>query len=265
MNEDNLKRTSGAAIRAWAAQGKVTGPTAGMAMDYVQANLLILPQALSDDFRLFCARNARPCPLLEVTEAGSPTTTVLAHDADLRTDVPRYCVYRHGRLVEEPTDINSWWRDDLVAFLLGCSFTFERALVDAGIPLRHLAEGRNVAMYRTNLECVPAGPFSGPMVVSMRPLRMEHVAKAERVTARYPRTHGAPVHVGAPEAIGVRSLGVPDYGDSVEIGPEEVPVFWACGVTSQVAALGARPEIVITHKPGHMFVTDLLHTDLKDQ
>ena len=223
----------------------------------VQANLVVLPEEHAYDFLLFCQRNPRPCPLIEVTEAGSPEPAGVAPGADLRTDLPKYRLYREGELTEETTDISRYWRADLVSFLLGCSFTFERALMDAGIRLRHMEEGRNVAMWRTSIACRPAGRFHGPMVVSMRPVPNELVPKAVTVTARFPMAHGAPVHVGDPEAIGILDLSRPDYGDPVEVRPGEAPVFWACGVTPQAVALTAKAPFVITHSPGHMFLTDL--------
>jgi uncharacterized protein YcsI (UPF0317 family) len=260
----DLQNATGAEIRKLAAEGQLTGPTPGLAMGYVQANLVIVPRELAFDFLLFCHRNPRPCPLLDVTEPGSPEPRRVAAGADLRTDLPGYRVYRHGELVEEPADLRSWWRDDLVAFLLGCSFTFENALLRAGLPVRHLDTGCNVPMYRTNLPCTPAGVFHGPMVVSMRPLTPAQTVKAVEVCSRYPRAHGAPVHFGSSEAIGIRALERPDFGDAVEIRPGEVPVFWACGVTSQAVAMEVKPALLITHKPGHMFVTNLCDTELQD-
>jgi len=250
-----LRNATGADIRQVAREGRLTGPTCGLAQDYVQANLVVLPKAQAFDFLLFCQRNPKPCPVLDVTEPGSAVPRC-APDADLRTDLPGYCVYQRGELVAEPTEIMNWWRDDLVAFLLGCSFTFEHALVRAGIPMRHLELGRNVPMFITNMPCVPAGPFHGPLVVSMRPMTPSHAIQAIEISSRFIDAHGAPVHLGDPSAIGITSLDRPDYGDAVEMRPGEVPVFWACGVTPQAVARIVRPELLITHKPGHMFVTD---------
>jgi uncharacterized protein YcsI (UPF0317 family) len=216
-----------------------------------------LPQQYADDFLVFCQRNPRPCPLLGVTIAGSATPGTLAPDADLRTDLPRYRVYARGVLVDDVTDATSHWREDLVAFLLGCSFTFESALADAGIPLRHLDAGRNVSMYRTSLQCEPAGLFRGPMVVSMRPIPHSLVEQATTISARFPLAHGAPIHAGDPSAIGIRDLLSPDYGDPPHIEAGDVPLFWACGVTPQSIALESRPELMITHSPGCMLITDL--------
>jgi uncharacterized protein YcsI (UPF0317 family) len=229
----------------------------------VQANLVIVPRELAFDFLLFCQRNPKPCPLLDVTEPGCPEPRLVAPGADLRTDLPRYRVYRHGELVDEPADLNAWWREDLVAFLLGCSFTFENALLQAGVSVRHVESGCNVPMYRTTLECRPAGLFRGPMVVSMRPLTPAQVVIAVQICARFPRAHGTPVHFGDPRTLGIQDLGRPDFGDPVEIRPGEVPVFWACGVTPQAVAMEVRPPFLITHKPGHMFVTDVRDVDLE--
>jgi uncharacterized protein YcsI (UPF0317 family) len=243
--------------------GKLTGCTPGLAPGYVQANLVVVPKDLAFDFLLFCQRNPRPCPVLDVTDPGSPEPARVATRADLRTDIPRYRVWRYGELIEEPTDIRRWWRDDLVAFLLGCSFTFEDALVKAGLPVRHIEQGRNVPMFRTNIACRPAGSFRGPMVVSMRPMTPAQAEKASAICARMPLAHGAPVHTDNPGAIGVRDLAKPDFGDPVEIRAGEVPVFWACGVTPQAVAMEARPPLLLTHAPGHMFVTDVRDDDLE--
>jgi uncharacterized protein YcsI (UPF0317 family) len=217
---------------------------------------MALPRDAAFDFLLFCQRNPKPCPLVEVVEAGR-VEPACAPGADLRTDLPRYRVYRDGALAAEVADATPFWRDDLVAFLIGCSFSFEEALVAAGVPLRHLELGRNVAMYRTSRPCAPAGRFHGPLVVSMRPIRAEQVPLAVQVTARFERVHGAPVHVGAPEALGIRDLDHPDYGDPVPVEAGELAVFWACGVTPQAVALASRLPFCITHAPGSMFVTDL--------
>jgi uncharacterized protein YcsI (UPF0317 family) len=249
-------------IRADIRRGTWRGVTAGLAPGYVQANLAILPSESAYDFLLFCQRNPRPCPLIEVTDRGSPEPTGVAPGADLRTDLPKYRVYRDGLLAEEVTDIARVWRDDLVAFLLGCSFTFEWALLDAGIRLHHIERGTNVAMYRTSVECRPAGRFHGPMVVSMRPIPSGQVAKAVTVTARFPNAHGAPVQIGDPAALGIDDLARPDWGDAPGFAPGDVPVFWACGVTPQAVALASKPPFMITHSPGHMFITDLPNTAL---
>lgn len=256
---------TGKQVRQAARQGQLTGPTPGLALGYVQANLVVVPRDLAFDFLLFCQRNPKPCPLLDVTEPGSAEPHLIAAGADVRTDVPRYRVYRNGELVDEPADLHAWWRDDLVAFLIGCSFTFENALLQAGVPVRHVEQGRNVPMYRTSIACRPAGAFRGPMVVSMRPLTPPQAVTATRICARFPRAHGVPVHFGDPAALGIRDLDRPDFGDPVEIRPGETPVFWACGVTPQAVAMEARPPLLLTHKPGHMFVTDLRDTELEGE
>lgn len=261
----DLRGATGAETRRQARSGELTCPTPGMALGYVQANLVIVPRDLAFDFLLFCQRNPRPCPLLDVTDPGCPEPRQAATGADIRTDVPRYCAYRYGELIEEPTDLFGWWRDDLVGFLLGCSFTFENALMKAGITVRHVEQGRNVPMYRTNIACRPAGVFAGPMVVSMRPLTPTQAEAATRICQRYPLAHGAPVHVGDPVAIGIADINRPDFGDAVEIRRGETPVFWACGVTPQAVAMQARPSLLLTHKPGHMFVTDLRDTELESR
>jgi uncharacterized protein YcsI (UPF0317 family) len=235
-----------------------------MAPGYAQANLVVLPRELAYDFLLFCQRNPKPCPVLDVTDPGSAMPRFAALDADLRTDLPRYRVYRDGELVDEPLSIEAYWQDDLVAFLLGCSFTFEHGLVQAGIPLRHLQDGSNVPVFRTTVPCRPAGIFHGPLVVSMRPMPADLVASAVRITARYPSVHGAPVHIGSPETLGIANISAPDWGDATPIEEGEVPVFWACGVTPQAVAMASRPAFMITHSPGHMFVTDIPITSLAE-
>lgn len=247
-----------AAIRA----GTWVTHTSGVADDHVQGNVVVLPQALADDFLRYCQRNPKPCPVLAVSEVGVPLLPQLGADIDIRTDVPRYRVWRRGEIVDEPTDVTTYWRDDLVTFVLGCSFSFEQALLDSGLALRHVSEGKNVAMYRTNIATAAAGPFRGPMVVSMRPLRAAAAIRAIQITSRFPDVHGAPVHIGDPALIGIRDLASPDYGDAVDVLPDELPVFWACGVTPQAAITQARPEFCITHAPGAMLITDLLNHQL---
>jgi uncharacterized protein YcsI (UPF0317 family) len=249
-------------VRRVIREGGWTSHTSGLAADHVQGNVVILPAAVAGDFLRYCQRNPKPCPVLAVSEPGVPALPSLGTDLDIRTDVPRYRVWRRGELVSEPTDISALWRDDLVTFVLGCSFSFEQALLEAGVPLRHIAEGRNVSMYRTNVETAPAGPFRGPLVVSMRPMRAADAIRAVQVTSRFPDVHGAPVHLGDPGLIGIRDLGQPDYGDAVHVLHDELPVFWACGVTPQAAIEQARPELCITHAPGAMLVTDLKNAQL---
>ena len=260
-----LTRCTGAEVRAACRAGHQTGPTPGLALGYVQANLVILLKEHAFDFLLFCQRNPKPCPLLDVTEPGDPEPKAVAPGADLRTDLPAYRVWRDGRLAEEPADIRRLWRDDFVSFVIGCSFTFENALLEARLPVRHVELGVNVPMYNTSRPCRPAGRFSGPLVVSMRPMTPGQAVAATRVCARFPRAHGVPVHFGDPAAIGINDLGRPDYGDPVEVRPGEVPVFWACGVTPQAALMRAQLPLAITHKPGHMFLTDLRDADLEGE
>jgi uncharacterized protein YcsI (UPF0317 family) len=260
----DLKGAAGgpAEIRRRIRSGEWQALTCGLAPGYAQANLVVVPRAAAYDFLVFCQRNPKPCPLIDVTDPGSPDPAYAAPGADLRTDVPRYRVYRRGALEAEHTEITRHWGPDLVAFLLGCSFTFEGAMQHAGLPVRHMEDGRNVPMYVTTIPCRPAGMFHGPMVVSMRPLASADVSRAVLVTGRYPWAHGAPVHVGDPAKIGIRDLTRPDFGDPPRIEPGEVPMFWACGVTPQAVAQAAKVELMITHAPGHMFITDLLDEDL---
>ncbi len=242
--------------------GEIDTFTSGMAPGHVQANLVILPGDLAFDFLLFCQRNPKPCPLLEVVEAGSAEPKVFAPGADLRYDLPRYRVYRYGELEAEVTDIADYWQDDMVSFLLGCSFTFDNALINAGISLRHVDQGVNVSMFITNIETAAAGAFSGPMVVSMRPIPTEKVIRAVQVTTRFPAVHGSPIHIGDPAGIGIQDIDRSDMGDPVEVRDGEAPVFWACGVTPQAVAMSSKPPLMITHAPGHMFITDARDEDL---
>lgn len=248
-----------AAVRQAIRDGAFTGHTSGLAQRHVQANLVILPRADATDFLLFCQRNPKACPLLAVGEPGDPALPTLGVGIDLRHDLSGYRVWRDGELVAEPTDIAGLWRDDLVSFALGCSFSFEQALIDDGIRLRHVEAGRNVAMYRTSIDTVPAGRFAGPLVVSMRPLSAADAIRAVQITARLPQVHGAPVHLGDPVLIGIDDLAQPHYGEFMPLHPGELPVFWACGVTPQAALAKARPAFCITHAPGSMLVTDLLN------
>jgi len=249
-------------LREMCRVGKWRAPTAGQTPGYVQTNVAILPRDLAFDFLVFCQRNPKPCPLIEVLEAGVAEPWITSPGADIRTDVPLYRVYRDGVLTDEVEDIRGEWRDDLVTFLLGCSFTFETAMLAAGIPLRHVEQNKNVSMYITSTPATSAGVFSGPMVVSMRPIPHNMVVRAVQVTSRFPGVHGAPVHIGDPAAIGISDLAHPDFGDAVDIYDGEVPVFWACGVTPQAAAMQSKPSLMITHSPGHMFVTDLRDEEL---
>jgi len=247
---------SPAELRLACRQGGFRAATSGHAAGRIQANLMVVPKAEAFDFLLFCQRNPRPCPLVEVLAPGV-REPACAPAADIATDLPGYRVYRDGALTDERDEVASLWRSDLVAFLIGCSFSFEAAVQAAGIRLRHVDQGRNVAMYRTNIACIPAGIFSGEMVVSMRPIRSCDVARVVEISDTMPVAHGAPVHVGNPLALGIADIGRPDYGDAVKIMADEVPVFWACGVTPQAVAQRSRLGFCITHAPGKMFVTDL--------
>lgn len=257
LRSSSADLATGALVRAACREGRWTAPTAGLAPGFAQANLVVVPASAAFDFLLFCQRNPKPCPLLEVLEPGCFNPSRFAPDADLRTDLPRYRVWRNGQLESEPTDIRDVWRDNLVSFLIGCSFTFEAALRAAQIPVRHVEQGVNVPMFRTNRSCDPAGCFAGPLVVSMRPMTPADAIRAVEITARYPGVHGAPVHWGDPSAIGIVDLSRPDFGDPVEIRSAEIPVFWACGVTPQCALAAAALPFAVTHAPGCMFVTDV--------
>jgi uncharacterized protein YcsI (UPF0317 family) len=289
--------SSPSSLRAACRSGSFTAPTAGLCGGFAQANLVILPGCHAADFAEFCRLNAKPCPLLEVTSPGSASVTDMAAACDVRSDLPRYRVWRHGKLAEaDVTDATPFWaemqasaaasavavaagdgnrEDDAagggtgtsegpVAFLLGCSFSFEEALLAAGLPVRHIEQGVNVPMYVTSIQTRRVGAFAGPMVVSMRPMTPEQAALAQTITARFSRVHGAPIHVGSPGTIGIKDLKRPDFGDAVEVRAGEVPVFWACGVTPQMALQHARLPLAISHSPGHMLVLDKLNTDLAD-
>jgi uncharacterized protein YcsI (UPF0317 family) len=249
-------------IRNAIARGEWRKPTSGLAPGFTQANVVILPKKYAFDFLLFCSRNEKPCPVIDVCESGVTAPPVAGPEADMRIHIPRYRIYRHGVLEQETEHIRDHFTDDMVTFLLGCSFSFEHDLIENGIPVRHIELDRNVPMYVTNRECRPAGVFSGPMVVSMRPIPEALVAQASAITARYHKAHGAPIHVGDPAALGIKDLQQVDFGDAPEIRPGEVPVFWACGVTPQMALQRAKPDLVITHAPGHMFITDIRNKDL---
>ena len=243
-------------------RGEHNGPTAGLAPGCVQANLMILPQDLAGEFLLFCQRNPRPCPLLAVTEAGQIAVPSLGDDIDIRQDVPKYRVWRNGQLVSEPSSLLDLWRDDLVSFLIGCSFSFEEALLADGIDVRHITQATNVPMYRTNIPTSGTERLHGPLVVSMRPMIAADAIRAIQITSRFPAVHGAPVHLGDPALIGIADINRPDYGDPVTIREGEIPVFWACGVTPQSVIHTVRPEFSITHAPGHMLITDVSNARL---
>ncbi|MGM9954916.1 MAG: putative hydro-lyase [Peribacillus sp.] len=253
----DFSKASPAELRSMIRNNEWTNPTAGMANGYAQANLAILKKEHAFDFLLFCQRNPKSCPLLDVTEIGSPVPKFAAQAGDIRTDIPKYRIYKYGEWVEEVTDISDYWEDDMVGFLIGCSFTFEHALLNNDISIRHIEEDCNVPMYKTNIPCIEAGIFHGEMVVSMRPIPQKDVVRAAQVTSRFPAVHGGPIHIGNPGAIGIASIDQPDFGDVVTIHEGEVPVFWACGVTPQSIAMETKPAIMITHAPGHMFITDI--------
>lgn len=256
------RRLSPAEVRQRARSGRLTGHTAGLAPRHVQGNLAILPAEAATEFLIYCQRNPKPCPLLAVGEPGDPFLPMLGEEIDVRSDLPRYRIFRHGRLEDRPTDIRDVWRDDLVPFVLGCSFSFEEALLEEGIVLKHIEQGTNVPMYRTNLQTQPAGRFHGELVVSMRPLSAADAIRAIQVTSRFAQVHGAPVHIGDPALIGVGDLDAPDFGDATVVASDELPVFWACGVTPQVAIRDAELDLCITHDPGSMLVTDRLNAYL---
>ncbi len=253
--------TGPAALRKLIREGGHQGNTSGLVPGFVQCNLVILPADYAPAFLRFCQRNPRPCPLLAVGEPGDPGLGELG-DIDLRTDLPRYRVFHHGELVEEPFSIAGLWRDDLVSFALGCSFSFEEALLQDGLEVRNISEGVNVPMYRTSIDCTTAGPFASKLVVSMRPFLAAQAVRAIQISSRFPAVHGAPVHLGDPALIGISDIQRPDYGDPVSLKPGELPLFWACGVTPQLALAAARPPLAITHSPGCMLVTDVRNTQL---
>ncbi|MTI70456.1 MAG: putative hydro-lyase [Firmicutes bacterium] len=259
---DNLFQEVPHIIRKLIRNEKIKENTSGICNGFVQGNLVILPKDLAYDFLLFTQRNKKACPLLEVTDVGEKELKRIAKGSDITTDIPKYRVYNNGELKGEYTDIQSFFRKDFVSFILGCSFTFESALMDEGIEIRHIKENKNVPMYITNIECEPAGIFKGPMVVSMRPIPLDRLVKVINITSKYPDVHGAPIHIGDPSKIGIKDINNPDFGDSVNINKGEVPVFWACGVTPQAVAMNVKPEIMITHAPGCMFITDIKNTEL---
>jgi uncharacterized protein YcsI (UPF0317 family) len=261
-NIKNIKQLAPGEIRDLIREAKWDKPTAGLALGYAQANVYILPARYAFDFFLFCQRNPKPCPLLEVLEPGRYETGSFARGADIRTDVPRYNIFGHGNLEDTKKDIKEIWQDDFVSFFLGCSFAFEDALLKAHVPVRHIEEAKIVPMYITTIPCREGGIFRGPLIVTMRPIPHEKLTRAVQITSRYPFVHGAPVHIGSPERIGIKDLSRPDFGDAVKIKDGEISIFWACGLTPQVAILDAKPDICITHAPGHMFISDVLNEDL---
>ncbi len=250
-------------VRERIRSGEITFPTAGMAAGYAQANLVILPGDWAADFEQFCRLNPFPCPVLEILR-GTPLTKTMAEGGNIVTDIPEYFIYKNGVLTDRVNDASAYWQEDFVGFLIGCSFSFEEALMREGIEVRHIAQGRNVPMYKTNVQTKKAGPFFGPTVCSMRPMKPENARRAYEITAKMPNVHGAPLQIGDAEKIGVFDLQKPDYGEAVDLYDGEIPVFWPCGVTPQAAIENAKPPIVITHSPGHMFITDILNSELND-
>lgn len=248
---------SPAAIRRRIRAGALEGPTAGLAPGYLQGNMAILPKRLADDFLLFCQRNPKPCPIIGISEPGSPLVPTLGQDIDIRTDLPAYRLFRNGERGEMVRDLRPVWRDDLVTFVLGCSFSFEEALVAAGVPVRHIGTGRNVPMFRTSIETMAAGAFSGPLVVSLRMFRPADAIQAVLLSDRFRLAHGAPIHIGDPAAIGIADIAKPDFGDPPVGEDGDIPVFWACGVTPQLALGNSGADFAITHEPGHMLITDI--------
>ncbi len=252
-----MRSMSVEAARAAIREGAYARHTAGLAAGRLQANLVVLPRDHAEDFAAFCALNPRPCPLVGQTAVGDPLFRTLGADVDLRSDLPSYNIYRDGVLTERVTDLGHHWRDDMMGFALGCSFTFETALVRAGLPVWHIANDTTVPMFRTSIPLTPVGPFQGEMVVSMRAFAPEHVEEADRISARFPWAHGGPVHIGDPAAIGIRDITQPDWGDPAPVAAGQIPCFWACGVTPQSVVIDARLPFVVTHTPGHMLITDV--------
>ena len=253
----DLKAASAQQVRAAIRTGSYGGHTSGLAAGKLQCNLAILPERFALDFLRFCQRNPKPCPVVGVSDSGDPFLPTLGSDIDIRSDVSKYRVFKDGALTDEVDDISALWADDFVTVALGCSFTFENALARNGIPVRHMETGRNVPMYRSNIELMPAGPFAGKMVVTMRPIPAHQVDQAREISARYPQAHGAPIGIGDPANIGIGDLSQPDWGDAVEVKDGEVPVYWACGVTPQNVLLDAKLPLCITHSPGHMLIADV--------
>lgn len=260
--DDDTRRDAARALRRRIREGAHDGLTTGLAPGMVQLNLAILPATWAGDFRRYCALNPKPCPLIAATAPGDPAFPSLGADIDVRTDAPRYLVFRDGALAGEVTDLTDIWQDDFVAFAMGCSYSFEESLISGGLSLRHIEQGTKVPLYKTNIETAAAGPFRGPMIVSMRPFLPADAIRAIEITSRFPRVHGAPVHFGEPGLIGIEDITSPWSGAPPVIREHEVPVFWACGVTPQMAVEAARPPICITHKPGHMLVSDRLNAEL---
>ena len=257
---DNLRHADQKTVRKAIRSGAYQDHTAGLADGYLQANLVILEDKYAFDFMRFCQRNPKPCPVVGVSDTGIPMMTTLGQDIDIRSDVPSYNIYRHGQLAESCSDIKALWQDNMVAFALGCSFTFEHAILRAGFPLFHVAHNLTVPMFKTTIATVEAGPFGGPMVVSMRAIAADRLDEVQAISAQFPLAHGSPVHWGDPAAIGIDDIAAPDWGDPTPVGDDELAVFWACGVTPQAAIMRAALPLCITHKPGQMLITDISDT-----
>lgn len=260
----DYSKTTPKEVRRLIKDGKITTQTSGMCEGYAQANLIVLPFEDAYEFLLFAQRNPKSCPILEVGDVGSRVIKRMADTADVATDIPKYRLWINGELEGEYTDVEKFWRDDFVYFLIGCSFSFEGELLASGVPVRHIEKGKNVPMYVTNIECDRAGKFSGKLVVSMRPMPSEDVIRAVSITSSMPRVHGSPIHIGDPGKIGIKDINSPDFGDAPDIYEGEIPVFWCCGVTPQSVVMTAKPKIAISHAPGHMFITDVKNSLLKD-
>ncbi|MBL4667183.1 MAG: putative hydro-lyase [Sneathiella sp.] len=258
---EKLREATPKAVREAIRSQQYMGDTSGLSGGYLQGNLAILPLEYATDLLRFCQRNPKPCPLIGVSETGDPYLPTLGHDVDIRTDVPQYKVFIDGELVDCVSDVTEFWQDDFVTFVLGCSFSFEEALMAEGISVRHIEQNKTVPMFRTNIQTVQAGPFRGEIVATMRPLTVENAIRAIEITSRFPQAHGTPIHFGDPSAIGIADIGQPDFGEISELRDGEVPVFWACGVTPQIAIQNAKPSICITHAPGRMLITDILGAD----
>jgi uncharacterized protein YcsI (UPF0317 family) len=262
LSRENAAEVLPSAVARRAYRAGKYGSTAGVAPGFVQGNLVILPQSQAADFHRFCQLNPKPCPIIGMSDPGDPRIPSLGLDLDIRTDIPQYVVWNDGEAIDRPAEVMKYWRDDLVSFVIGCSYSFEEAMMADDLPIRHIEQDVLVPMYRTNIECQPAGPFAGPMVVSMRPLKPKDAIRAVQITSRFPSVHGAPVHLGLPHSIGIDDINKPDYGDAVHINDDEIPVFWACGVTPQSVIAAARVPFAITHAPGVMLITDLKNKHL---
>ncbi len=260
-DEEAADLSPSAVARRGYREGKY-GSTAGVAPGCVQGNLVILPEAQAAAFHRFCQLNPKPCPIIGMSDVGDPRIPSLGLDLDIRTDIPQYVVWKDGEAIDRPADVTKHWRDDLVSFVIGCSYSFEEAMMADDLPIRHIEQNVLVPMYRTNIACAPSGPFAGPMVVSMRPFKPKDAIRAVQITSRFPSVHGAPVHLGHPHSIGIADMAKPDYGDAVPVGADEIPVFWACGVTPQAVIAAAKLPFAITHAPGLMLVTDLKNKQL---